>query len=94
MARTIGNVDLIKLIEVCGQSGVYKLKHGSLEIEFGHVWPQRRAENEQPVAFQGNLSDNEEVSPEDERMVRELKAAELLIEDPVLYEEMQTGEGE
>lgn len=91
MARVFGNVDLIKLIEACGQAGVYKLKYGSLELEFGHVWPQRRPEVSEPqVEFSKNLEENE-VSPEDEHMVRELKAAELLIEDPVAYEELQTG---
>lgn len=95
MARAIRDVDLIGLIKACGEAGVYKLKHGSLEIEFGNVWPQRRPESQAPVAFSENLSENsQEVSPEDELLVREMKEAELLIEDPMAYEQMQMGEGE
>jgi hypothetical protein len=95
LARTVRNVNLIELIKACGEAGVYRLKQGELEIEFGHVWPHIRKENSDNVAFSAELGDNgDEVSEQDESFVKEMKAAELLIEDPELYERMQIGEGE
>ena len=95
MARTIRDVDLVELIKVCGESGVYKLKHGSLEIEFGHVWPQRReGALDLLEEVEQNSGEPGEVSQEDVELLKEMHASELLIEDPELYEKLQLGEGE
>jgi hypothetical protein len=94
LARTIRDVDLIALIKACGEVGVYKFKYGSLEIEFGSVWPQQKSwgtVDGKPVVGENN---EDEVDPLDEALVKEMKVAEALIEDPLLYEQMQLGDRE
>lgn len=95
MAKHVGGLDIVELVRTCGEMGVYRLKYRDLEVEFGHVWPQRRNE---AVAKESELSHNidedDEVGQVDEDLVKDMKAAELLLEDPEMYERLHLGDGE
>lgn len=90
MAKSLRDVDLCELVKACSEAGVSRFKHGTLEINFGRVWPEWQ-ENAGPVAISDEMDENE-VGIGDEAELRERQSAELLLEDPLAYEKLQLGE--
>ena len=95
--------DICGLIEVCGRSGVASMKWGDLELTFQtelkeqhltqQAWPvpisPLSADTEISEAKHKNYDDFQRTRLEsDEQRLREDQLAEMLLTDPVQYEEL------
>lgn len=93
--KILESSEICSIIKACGESEVSELKFGDLSIKFGrsasHLNPEpvldRSIEQEQTRI-------QDEVLVQDELMSREDELANMLVEDPVRYEEMLAEMGE
>jgi len=79
--------DLVALIEAAGRSGVTSFKLGDFEVSFVAPTPI--------VALSAPLDGDmdQEVDALDDENVKEQRMAELMISDPLRYEQMLASEG-
>lgn len=84
-------VNLIELIKVARECGVATLRYGDLDVVFGDTWPK------QQLAVSINRNEGileEEVSREDDDLVKQRQLDELLITDPEAFEKLQAEESQ
>ena len=70
----------MKLIAVCRKSGVKAFKHGDIEFSFhqeAQAWPETNPNQEL-----------KQIDEQDNALLEETKLNNLLLENPVAYEEM------
>lgn len=84
MAKSIG-LDVVAIIKVCAENGVQTFKSGSLEINFGG-WPIQKTKH--PIqSIEGGVSSIDVSSDEQKPAKSDTDMDELLIENPLAYEE-------
>jgi hypothetical protein len=79
--------ELVKLIDAASKAGVKHLKFGDLEVDFVGKEPEVEQATEMAP------EPEREVHESDIELAKEQAMAELLVENPEIYEKLQLGEG-
>jgi hypothetical protein len=89
------NVNICRIIKVCKEAGVSKLKFGDLEVEFNQ--PVKRFGPEEKLAYQKpaqviaapeSKANTNAPSAFDKTLHEDLRITQLMLEDPLAYEQM------
>jgi hypothetical protein len=82
---------LIQVLKTCHQTGVSSFKLGGLEVTFSEK-PDTLGEQQEVKGPPSPPLEYRPASPEDEAYIKELQHDELLISDPLAYENNALGE--
>lgn len=80
--------DICKIIKACAESGVYKIKCNSLEVEFGQPKKVDHENFTQELTQEAHDKMDQQTLVEEEVKTREEQIQMMLIENPELAEEM------
>ena len=94
MEQSHGILDVVKLIQAAGKSGVKSLKCKDLEVEFFEKTPRVKVKGietgavQEPIPVQEELALDESTVEKIEAIRKERELDDLMINDPLAYEEI------